>query len=266
MKLSVVIPARNEAGNIGGTLDKLCAVLEAESIDYELIVVDDGSRDQTGEEVIKRAAARPQIRLFRNPGLNGFGRAIRYGLEQMTGNAVIIMMADNSDDADDVVRYYYVLRDDADCAFGSRFISGSHVYDYPYFKLFINRLANTFVKLLFGIPYNDVTNAFKGYRADVIRGCQPLVSPHFNLTVEIPLKAIARGYTYKVIPISWRNRKTGVSSLHLEEQGSRYFFIVIYAWLEKMLTYDDYKRPYGEQFKPWKQKDAPAEERNHEPH
>jgi dolichol-phosphate mannosyltransferase len=259
MKLSIVIPARNEAGNIGATVDGLRKRLRAENIVYEILVVDDGSNDATCAEVEVRAAADSGVRLERNTGAHGFGRAIRYGLERFTGDAVVIVMADASDDPDDVVRYFYVLRDEAECAFGSRFIRGGGTHDYPHFKLFVNRLANLFVKSLFRLPYNDVTNAFKGYRAEVIRGCQPLISPHFNLTVEIPLKALVRGYSYKVVPISWRNRKTGKSSLHLEEQGSRYLFIVLYVWLEHMLTKGDYRRPKDEQFEPWEGHNAARE-------
>lgn len=251
MKLSIIIPARNEAGTIGETVDGLRERLGREGIAYEILVVDDGSSDATDVEVAARAAIDSGVRLERNPGPHGFGRAIRYGLERFSGDAVVIAMADASDDPADVVSYYYVLRDEAECAFGSRFIRGGKTYDYPRFKLFVNRLANFFVRSLFGLRYNDVTNAFKGYRAEVIRGCQPLISPHFNLTVEIPLKAIVRGYTYKVVPISWRNRKTGVSSLRLEEQGSRYLFIVLYVWLERMLTRGDYHRPADERFEPW---------------
>jgi dolichol-phosphate mannosyltransferase len=251
MKLSIVIPARNEAGNIGKTVDALRERLRREGIDYEILVVDDDSRDATCAEVEARAASDPGVRLERNTGAHGFGRAVRYGLERFTGDAVVIVMADLSDDPEDVVRYYYALRDEAECAFGSRFMRGGRTYDYPRFKLAINRLANWFVKVLFGLPFNDVTNAFKGYRAEVIHGCQPLISPHFNLTVEIPLKAIVRGYSYKVLPISWRNRKTGVSSLKLEEQGSRYLFIVLNVWLESLLTKGDYRRPSDERFEPW---------------
>ncbi len=71
---------------------------------------------------------------------------------------------------------------------------------------------------------------------------QPLISPHFNLTVEMPLKAIIRGYSYAVIPISWENRRTGISKLKLQEMGSRYLFIVLYLWLEKLLSRGDYRR------------------------
>ncbi len=245
MKLSIVIPARNEAGNIGVTIDALRTRLAREGIVYEILVVDDGSNDATCEEVLSRAEKDKGVRLERNSYPHGFGRAIRYGLERFTGDSVIIVMADASDDPEDVVKYFYVLRDEAECAFGSRFIRGGRTFDYPPFKLLVNRLANLFVRILFRLPYNDVTNAFKGYRSEVIHGCQPLISPHFNLTVEIPLKAVVRGYSYKVIPITWRNRKQGKSSLRLEEQGSRYLFIVLNVLMEKLLTKDDYRRPPG---------------------
>ncbi|MBM4268250.1 MAG: glycosyltransferase family 2 protein [Deltaproteobacteria bacterium] len=251
MLLSVVIPARNEEGNVGTTIDSLLERLRRERITYEIIVVDDGSSDGTAAEVEARARVDPGVRLVRNEGPNGFGWAIRRGLEGFAGDAVVIMMADGSDDPEDVVVYYRILRDEAECALGSRFIPGSRVTDYPRFKLWINRLANLVVRVLFRIPYNDTTNAFKGYRREVILGCAPLISPHFNLTVEIPLKAIVRGYSYKVVPIGWRNRKVGVSSLKLDEQGSRYLYIVLNVWLESLLTRGDYRRAAGSRFEPW---------------
>jgi dolichol-phosphate mannosyltransferase len=251
MTLSVVIPARNESANIGSTLDALRATLGREGIPYELLVVDDGSSDETIAVVEARAAVDPGVRVVANSGPHGFGRAVRYGLERFTGDAVVIAMADASDDPADVVRYYRVLRDEADCAFGSRFVRGGGTIDYPRFKLAINRLANLFIRTLFGLSYNDTTNAFKGYRAEVVRGCEPLISPHFNLTVELPLKALVRGYSHRVLPITWRNRKSGTSSLRLDEQGSRYLFIVLHVWLERLLTQGDYRRAPGEQFEPW---------------
>jgi dolichol-phosphate mannosyltransferase len=242
MKLSVVIPARNEAQNIGPTVDAIRDRLTRARIAYEIIVVDDGSNDGTSAEVLARQAVDAGVRLERNEGPHGFGRAVRYGLERFTGDAVVVCMADGSDHPDDLLKYYAILDGEAECAFGSRFVRGGGTRDYPRFKLLVNRMANAFVRVLFGLRYNDVTNAFKGYRAEVIHGCQPLISPHFNLTVELPLKAIVRGYSYKVIPIGWDNRKHGTSSLRLEEQGSRYLFIVLYVFLERLLTRGDYVR------------------------
>jgi dolichol-phosphate mannosyltransferase len=160
----------------------------------------------------------------------------------MQGDAVVIMMADESDDCRDVVRYWRELQSGHDCVFGSRFIKGGGVIDYPWFKLRINRLANLFLQVLFRIQLNDTTNAFKAYRRTVIDGCRPLIAPHFNLTVELPLKAVVRGYTWKVIPITWRNRRTGTPKLKIKEMGSRYLFICLYVWLEKYFSRGDYRK------------------------
>ncbi len=254
MKLSLVIPARNEAGNVEHTVVKLRDHLDGAGItDFEILVVDDGSTDDTVKLVQAEHEKDARINVILNRGKHGYGRAVRFGLDHFTGDAVIVYMADASDSPEDVVKYYHVLRDEADCAFGSRFMRASQVYDYPKFKLVINRIANFVIQLMFWLPFNDVTNAFKGYRADVIEGCRPFISPHFNLTIEIPLKAIVRGYSYKVLPISWRNRDLGVSQLKLKEQGSRYLFTLLTIWFEYLLTRNDYRREITEHFVPWRE-------------
>jgi len=242
MKLSVVIPAQNEEGSVGKTVEGVVVALEREGADYEVLVVDDGSEDSTAAVVGAIGAGNPRVRCHPSHYEKGFGMAIRAGLERFEGDAVVISMADASDDPDDLVAYYRILAEGWDCAFGSRFVPGAHVYDYPRLKLTINRLANWFIRVLFRHRYNDTTNAFKGYRREVIETIQPLLSKHFNLTVEMPLKAIIRGFNYKVIPISWTNRTTGVPKLAMREMGSRYLFIVLYAWLERTLSRGDYRR------------------------
>ena len=252
MKLSVIIPARNEAGIIQTTVVALRNYLDSVQIcNFELLVVDDGSSDATYDLVQSEHLNDERICAVHNSGNHGFGRAVVYGLDHFSGDAVIIYMADASDAPEDVARYYQILRDEADCVFGSRFIAGSKVYHYPRFKLVINRIANFVIKVMFRLKFNDVTNAFKGYRANVIQGCRPLISPHFNLTVELPLKAIVRGYTFRVIPISWSNREVGMSSLKLREQGSRYLYSLLTVWFEWLLTQRDYRRPESEIFEPW---------------
>jgi dolichol-phosphate mannosyltransferase len=252
MKLSVVIPARNEEGNVGTTVTKLRDYLDSVDIrDLEILVVDDNSTDRTYEVVMAAHEQDARIRVIRNPGRNGFGRAVACGLDNFTGDAVIVMMADASDSPEDVAKYYAILRDQADCAFGSRFIRGSKVYDYPRFKLVVNRIANFAIRLMFNLELNDTTNAFKGYRANVIHGCRPFVSPHFNLTIEIPLKAFVRGYSYRIVPITWRNRTVGESALRLKEQGSRYLYTLLTVWFEWLLVKRDTRRADSDVFVPW---------------
>ena len=245
MKLSIVIPARNEEGCIAETLLTLIATVESASIPAEMIVVNDGSTDGTAVRVYRLSASHPIIRLVENEGRHGFGMAVRTGLQYITGDAVAIVMADGSDNPADVVAYYRKLQEGYDCVFGSRFIRGAKVLDYPLHKLVLNRFANWFIRTIFGLRFNDTTNAFKCYRREVIEGIQPLISPHFNLTVEMPLKSIVRGYSYAVVPICWTNRKTGFSKLKIKEMGSRYLFIVMYIWLEKMLARGDYHRRHN---------------------
>jgi dolichol-phosphate mannosyltransferase len=242
MKLSVVIPAHNERESIGATVEALILELSAHEIPYEILVVDDASSDGTGEVVRAIAKGNPNVRCVRSPRSPGFGQAVRAGLDEFTGDAVAVVMADLSDSPRDLVRYYQVLQEGFDCAFGSRFVRGGDVRDYPKGKLLLNRLVNLGIRALFRHGYNDTTNAFKAYRREVIEHIQPLLSNHFNLTVEMPLKAIVRGHSYGVVPIAWTNRAYGVSKLKLQEMGSRYLFIVLYVFLEHHLSRGDYVR------------------------
>jgi dolichol-phosphate mannosyltransferase len=245
VKLSVVIPAHNEAGSIATTLRTAAEALEAAGIDYELFVVDDASSDGTAAVVEAVGADNPRIRCQRSHYERGFGFAVRAGLDLFSGEAVAVMMADGSDDPADLVAYHRLLDEGYDCAFGSRFMRESQVVDYPRFKLVLNRLANWVIRVLFRHQYNDTTNAFKAYRREVIDTVQPLLSNHFNLTVELPLKAIVRGHSFAVVPINWRNRSSGQSKLSIQEMGSRYLFIVLYVFLELHLSRGDYRRPAG---------------------
>jgi dolichol-phosphate mannosyltransferase len=240
--LSVVIPARNEEACIADTVEHLHAELKQRGISHEIIVVDDCSTDQTWAILGKLAGRIPELRPVQNNGEHGYGRAVIRGLDCMEGDAAVIMMADESDDCRDVARYWEKLNEGYDCVFGSRFVKGGAVIGYPVVKLIINRLANLFLRLLFNIKLNDTTNAFKAYRKVAIDGCRPLISPHFNLTVELPLKAIVRGYSWTVIPITWRNRQRGIAKLQLKEMGSRYLFICLYLWLEKYFSRGDYRK------------------------
>jgi len=239
--LSVVIPARNEEGCIAATVEHLHVELRLQQVPHEIIVVDDGSTDSTWELLEEIQSRIPVCKPVQNTGENGFGCAITVGFNHVKGDAVVVMMADESDDCRDVVRYWQILGQGWDAVFGSRFVRGGGVIDYPRHKLLLNRLANLYLRLLFGVKLNDITNAFKAYRRTAIEGCRPFLSPHFNLTVELPLKTIVRGYSWTVMPITWRNRRAGTSKLKIKEMGSRYLFIALYCWLEKYFSRGDYR-------------------------
>jgi dolichol-phosphate mannosyltransferase len=239
--LSVVIPAQNEEGRIAATLREIYRHLSAAGIVHEILVVNDSSQDRTEQILAEVKKEIPTLRYINNAPPNGFGFAVRAGLAAFKGDAVALVMADASDSPADLVAYYEKLQEGYDCVFGSRFIRGARVVDYPWLKLVMNRLANLFIRILFWMSYNDVTNAFKMYRRTVIAGVQPLLAYHFNLTVELPLKAIVRGYHFAVLPTSWFNRTEGISKFRIKEMGSRYLFIVFYCYLEKYLSREDYR-------------------------
>lgn len=241
-KLSVIIPSRNEAENLPQCISEIWKGLNFYKINHEILIIDDGSNDTTEKVIRKLHSNFSTVRYIKNNGENGFGRAVRLGLENFSGDAVAIMMADRSDSTEDLIKYWNTLKTGTECVFGSRFIKQSKLTNYPYVKLIINRIVNTLIRFAFKIKCNDITNAFKMYRREVIEGCKPFISPHFNLTVEIPLKAIIRGYSWKVVPIAWQNREKGIAKLKLKEMGSRYFFITAYLWLEKYFSKGDYLR------------------------
>lgn len=242
MKLSVVMPAHNEEGSVARTLRGIATRLESEEIDHDILVIDDASKDRTAAVVAEVALDHPQVRCVRSHNPPGFGFAVRAGLDLFEGDAVTIVMADGSDSPEDIVTYYRLLEEGYECAFGSRWMHGAVVTDYPRSKLYMNRIVNFCIRMLFRHGYNDTTNAFKAYRREVIENVQPLLSQHFNLTVEIPLKAVVRGYSYGIVPISWSNRSEGESHLKMNEMGSRYLFIILYVFLEAHLSRGDYLR------------------------
>jgi dolichol-phosphate mannosyltransferase len=246
MKLSIVIPAYNEALNLPETVEAFYNELQLNTIDHELLVINDNSNDNTVTVLESLKTTIPSLTYITNqPPYNGFGYAVRKGLENFSGDCVAIVMADMSDDPKDLVKFYNTfLEKKVDCVFGSRFIKGASVSGYPKNKLLLNRFVNGMINVVFGIKYNDCTNAFKLYSKQTIEGIKPFLSPHFNLTVELPLKAMVRGYTYAIVPNSWRNRKHGTSNLKIKEMGSRYFFIVLYCFIEKYFSRGDFKKKW----------------------
>jgi len=241
LKLSVLIPAHNEEGTIIETLIGVFDALTKEKIEHEILVVNDYSTDNTEEVLNEVSGDLPSMRHIKNTLPRGFGYAVRCGLNSFNGDCIAVLMADASESPDDLVKFYRALvQGNYDAIFGSRFMPGGRVVDYPPMKLCLNRMINGLIQLLFGLKYDDVTNAFKMYRSETIEGLKPFLAAHFNLTAELPLKVIVRGYSYTWLPNKWSNRKAGATKLKLKEMGSRYIFIILYCLMEKYLTRGDY--------------------------
>jgi dolichol-phosphate mannosyltransferase len=240
MNLSIVIPAYNEEKNIVKCLDEVRAVVrERHHIPCEIIVVNDNSRDSTEAVVRSEMERDPAIRLVNRTPPGGFGRALRSGLEAVTGDVVVIYMADLSDDPEDVVAYYRKIEEGYDCVYGSRFIKGSRVVNYPRLKLVVNRIVNKCIQWLFWTRFNDLTNAFKAYRTAVIRDCGPYRASHFNITLEMSLGALIRRYNIAEVPIRWYGRTWGSSNLKLREMGRRYLSTLLMVFFQRVLIADD---------------------------
>ena len=242
MKLSVIIPVYNEDKCIAGVAEGLMRELGLHRIEYEIIIVNDSSTDNTPlilEDIAKKDNA---VKIVNSSLPRGFGKVIRKGLDNISGDIVVIFMGDGSDEPQDAVRYYDKILEGFDCVFGSRFIKGSSVTGYPKVKFFLNRVGNKLIQLLFLIKYNDTSNAFKAYRREVITAIQPLVSQYFNITVEMPLKAIIRGFRYAVVPINWQGRDSGVSKYNIRQLSRKYFFSILFVWLEKIFLKEEIKK------------------------
>ena len=238
-KLSVVIPARDEEANLGRTVEGLFRELDRESIPFELIIVNDHSQDGTLALARSLQAARSEVTVLDSPRASGFGRTIREGLAHFSGDLVAVMMSDNSDDPADLVRYYRTLQDGWDCVYGSRFRRESEVTNYPAGKRWANRAVNRGLQLLFWTRFNDLTNAFKAFRREVVLDCGPYSSCHFNLTVEMSLSPLIRRYAIAEIPIAWHGRTWGASKLSLWAMGRRYLSVVLKLFFERVLISDD---------------------------
>jgi dolichol-phosphate mannosyltransferase len=239
MLFSIVIPAHDEEQNLEPTVRDLEQALEAEGILYEIVIVNDHSRDGTLDAARKLAASNHAIQVIDLKQLGGFGRAVRAGLAAFAGDAVAVVMADQSDDPQDVVSYYRKLEEGYDCVFGSRFRGNSNVVNYPLGKLIVNRIVNKAIQLLFWTRFNDLTNAFKAFRRHVILECGPYSSSHFNLTIEMSLNAVIRHYNIAEIPISWYGRTWGASNLSIVAMGRRYLSVLLKLFFERLLISDD---------------------------
>ncbi len=232
---SIVMPAYNEEDVIEQTLLELTSYLDDCDFQYEIVVINDGSTDQT-EAILKKVESTYKVvRHVNNEGKHGYGYAIRKGLEVYKGGAVVIVTSDGSDAPKDIAAYFTKIQEGYDCAFGSRFLPGTTVTNYPKFKLLINRIANHFLSLILRSDYKDFTNGFKCYRRHVIDAMQPMVAGQFNITIELAVSATLAGWTYAVVPTDWTQRDAGDSSFYMGKLLKPYALTLSYCLIKNYL-------------------------------
>ena len=240
--VNILVPLRNEEKGIKNLIENLIPIVDKIKKKTNISLIDDYSSDQTWNILKQYEQKFNFVKVYKNEKLRGFGNALKSGIEKNQDDALIFFMGDCSDNPSDIVEYVKYLDEGYDCVFGSRFIKGSQLKDYPLIKLILNRLANNLIRVLFFIKYNDITNAFKAYNKKVLDKSNPIISGHFNINAELSLKAIIRGFKYKIIPISWTNRKKGISKFYIKEMRNRYLFTIFYVLLEKFFLRKDIYR------------------------
>ncbi len=234
MSLSIIIPAYNEEDQIENTLKKLVN-FKKKIKNLDIIIIDDQSTDKTYNTVKKFSKRKKFIKIYLNKK-KGLGSAIETGIRKSKSKYLSIFMADMSDSLQDLNKYYKLIqKNNVDAVFGTRFSKKSKVYGYPMFKLFLNRIFNNFVKIIFFSKYNDFTNAFKIYNRKSLLTLMPIVSENFNVFLELPLKMIVRKYNYIITSINWSKRTMGSSKFEIRELGSMYLFTLLYCLFEKIL-------------------------------
>ena len=222
MNISVIIPAYNEEALIKSTIDNIHASLNRHAIIHEIIVIYETSQDNT-ESVLKNLQKNNSyLTIEKNKGLKGFGNSIQHGIEIALGEYVVLMMGDGCDDPEDLIRFYKKAEEGYDAVFGNRFMPGGSIIDYPLSKMLLNRLTNFILCFLLKL--------------------KPYVSTHYNITVELPLKILTRGFNFAVLPNSWKNRSGVITGLKVTKLANRYCFSILYCLLEKLLLGLDYKK------------------------
>lgn len=206
MKLSVVIPAYNERQTVKTLLDRVAGAPIPESLELEMVVVDDGSKDGTREYLRELEAAQtPPFRLVEHPENRGKGAALRTGFQEATGDIILIQDADlEYNPRDYPVLLQPILEDEADVVYGSRFLGGPHrvLFFWHYLG---NRALTTLSNMFTDLNLSDMETCYKVFRAPLIKGLE-LRSDRFGIEPEMTAKLAKSQARIYEVPISYHGR------------------------------------------------------------
>ena len=215
-KYSIVIPAYNESARIPATLHSVVDTIRARGWDAEVVVVNDGSRDNTAEVVRTFAGTAPEVRLLENPSNRGKGYSVRHGVLQALGDVVMFTDADLSSPMDEAEGLFAAIANGADIAIGSRWLATSRqTHRQPLYRQVFGRCFNLLTRMVMNLPFADTQCGFKAFtRAAAHTVFQLQTIERWGFDPEILFIALKRGYEVKEVPVSWaHDARTRISYL-----------------------------------------------------
>jgi dolichyl-phosphate beta-glucosyltransferase len=203
--LSIIIPAYNESARIGPALEQVLACIHERNWQAEVIVVNDGSRDDTAEIVRGFAAQDPIVRLVENPTNRGKGYSVRNGVLHGTGKIIMFTDADLSSPIEETERLLDSIKKGADIAIGSRWLDrGRQTKHQPWYRQLFGRCFNAVTRLVMGLPFADTQCGFKAFRRDAAHTIFQLQRiDRWGFDPELLFIALKRGYTVEEVPVTW---------------------------------------------------------------
>ncbi len=223
-KLSLILPAHNEEANLGPVVNEALRVLPTAFSDFEIIIVDDGSRDRTPQIADELAAQDSRVRVVHHPRNRGYGAALTSGFGAATGDYWMFMDSDRQFDINDIHRLLpYVGKYDIVAGFRIKRRD-------PFYRFIIGHTFNVIVKLLFGVKMRDIDCGFKIFRAEILRGMS-LESPGALINTEIHAKANRQGATVVEVGVNHYPRKVGEQSGASPRVILRAFWEIARLWL-----------------------------------
>lgn len=213
---SIVIPAFNEARRIPATLASVVACVREKKWLAEVVVVNDGSRDNTAELVMEFARNAPEVRLIENPGNRGKGYSVRNGLLYSLGEVVMFTDADLSAPMEEAQGLFNAIEEGADIAIGSRWLERSRqTIRQPFYRRFFGRCFNRMTRAVMGLPFADTQCGFKAFTRKAAQTCFQLQTiDRWGFDPEILFIALRRGFRIKEVPVSWaHDERTQISYL-----------------------------------------------------
>jgi len=236
---SIVIPAYNESARLGATLERVLAYVHSQGWDAEVIVVNDGSTDDTADIVLRRAAADPTLRLIENPGNRGKGYSVRNGMLHARGGVVLFSDADLSSPIEEAPKLFAALDAGADIAIGSRWLrTETQTQRQPLYRQVFGRVFNLMLRSTLGLKFKDTQCGFKAFRQNAVQAVFPLQKiERWGFDPEVLFLAQKLGYQIREVPVLWGH--SGGTRIHPLVDGSRMFMEMLHIrWNDLTRKYD----------------------------